>query len=231
MSFLYSSRTKKGVFSSIPKKFNQDNFIAHPNFSIDEPSHLFSVCDGHGENGHLVSYFIKENFPSKIVVLKKIKSKIEIFRNKLKTNKTIISTLHESISELESNLIESSIDIELSGSTMIVIYIKNNTIYVSNIGDSRAILGRQNQFDLKKWDAIALSQDHKPDLLKEKERIEKKGGYVEIRKYSENTSLIHNLARVWIPHKKTFGLSMSRSLGDLIAKKYGITWEPGIYKT
>lgn len=64
ISFLYSSRTKKGFLANNPKKFNQDNFIALPNFTIEQPSHLFSVCDGHGENGHLVSYYIKENFPS-----------------------------------------------------------------------------------------------------------------------------------------------------------------------
>ena len=64
MSFRYSFRTKKGLLSNNPKKFNQDNFIAIPGFSIDPPSHLFAVCDGHGENGHLVSYYIKENFPS-----------------------------------------------------------------------------------------------------------------------------------------------------------------------
>ena len=26
--------------------------------------HLFAVCDGHGTLGHLVSYFIKQEFPS-----------------------------------------------------------------------------------------------------------------------------------------------------------------------
>ena len=65
MSFLYSSRTEKGLLFNSPKKHNQDNFIAIPNFTLDSSSHLFSVCDGHGENGHLVSLFIKENFPSK----------------------------------------------------------------------------------------------------------------------------------------------------------------------
>lgn len=157
---------------------------------------------------------------------KKYKIKIEILKKHLKSMKPVVSFLYGAIHELESSLATSSIDVSFSGSTMIVIFIQKNTLYIANVGDSRAILGRKNTFDSKKWDAIALSQDHKPDLFLEKERIEKKGGIVEIRKLSDSI-FTHNLARAWIPHKKTFGLSMSRSLGDLIAKKFGVIWEPG----
>lgn len=50
----------------LPKKNNQDNFIAIPQFSNNVKYNLFSICDGHGINGHLVSSFIKDNFPSKL---------------------------------------------------------------------------------------------------------------------------------------------------------------------
>lgn len=113
---------------------------------------------------------------------------------------------------------------------MIVVFIQQNTIYISNVGDSRAVLGRQSSTDpLRRWDAIALSQDHKPDLNKEKERIEKKGGIVVSRKNSDKNNNNTVTSRAWIPYNKAFGLSMSRSLGDLIAKKFGIIWEPGIF--
>ena len=154
---------------------------------------------------------------------------LEIFWKNLKSSIGSVSkVLFESVSELESKLSLSSIDVALSGSTMIVVFIQHNTIYISNVGDSRAVLGRQNSNDpLKKWDAIALSQDHKPDLNKEKERIEKKGGIVVSRKHSDKSNNNNVTSRAWIPYNKAFGLSMSRSLGDLIAKKFGIIWEPG----
>lgn len=111
---------------------------------------------------------------------------------------------------------------------MIILFIHKNTIYICNVGDSRAILGQTSSEKGKSlWKAIALSQDHKPELSKEKERIENKGGLVVLRKHSEKSQ---EPVRAWIPHNKAFGLSMSRSLGDLIAKKYGITWEPEIRK-
>jgi len=232
MSFVYSSRTQKGLLSNNPKKYNQDNFIAIPNFTLDSSSHLFSVCDGHGENGHLVSLYIKENFPS----MKFSKKQFFIIFHKeiLKKNLSkspINKILIDSVSELQNKLSSSSIDVAFSGSTMIVVYIQNNTIYISNVGDSRAILGRQNCNDLaKKWQAIALSEDQKPDLSKEKERIEKRGGIVVSRKHSDKTN-DGNVCRAWIPHKKVFGLSMSRSLGDLIAKNYGIISDPGKFFT
>jgi len=42
---------------------------------------------------------------------------------------------------------------------------------VANIGDSRAVLCRGGQ-------AIPLSEDHKPELTSEQNRIQKAGGFV-----------------------------------------------------
>lgn len=63
-SIKYSFRTKKGYQITNPNKVNQDNFIAYPNYAQNPFQHLFAVCDGHGVNGHFVSYFIKQEFPS-----------------------------------------------------------------------------------------------------------------------------------------------------------------------
>ena len=65
-----------------------------------------------------------------------------------------------------------------SGSTVVTTYLHQNKLYCCNVGDSRAIIGRQNEND-KKWKAIALSEDHKPTIPKEAERIKKMGGRVE----------------------------------------------------
>jgi len=65
LSLRYSFKTLKGFSSSNLSKPNQDSFIASPNFSKSINQYLFSICDGHGPEGHLVSQFIKEEFPSK----------------------------------------------------------------------------------------------------------------------------------------------------------------------
>ena len=58
----------------------------------------------------------------------------------------------------------SNIDIFFSGTTLNLVYIKNNVIYVCNIGDSRAILAQGKDFE----NVFALSEDHKPEIEKEK---------------------------------------------------------------
>jgi serine/threonine protein phosphatase PrpC len=67
-------------------------------------------------------------------------------------------------------------------------------LYVANIGDSRAILCHNNK-------AVALSNDHKPDLPEEKLRIEKAGGYVAMGRVNGT-------------------LSLSRSFGDFDHKHF-----------
>lgn len=61
-----------------------------------------------------------------------------------------------------------------SGSTAVIALLtKNNVLYVSNAGDSRAVIST------KDGKAIPLTQDHKPKLPKESERIKNAGGFVE----------------------------------------------------
>lgn len=57
------------------------------------------------------------------------------------------------------------------GSTAVSALIVNQTIYLANIGDSRAVLCSNGK-------AIDLSNDHKPSREDERQRIEKLGGKV-----------------------------------------------------
>lgn len=66
-------------------------------------------------------------------------------------------------------------------------------IIVGNSGDSRSVLGVRNGDKLQ---AIELSEDHKPELPRERARIEKAGGFVE-------------------DNRVRGVLNLSRSLGDL----------------
>ncbi|KAF7083905.1 hypothetical protein CFC21_087638 [Triticum aestivum] len=70
------------------------------------------------------------------------------------------------------------------GSTACVALIRNNQLVVANAGDSRCVISRAGQ-------AYNLSRDHKPELVAERERILKAGGFIRMGRI--NGSL--NLAR------------------------------------
>ena len=62
-------------------------------------------------------------------------------------------------------LLESKINTELSGSTVIAVFIHKNEIYSFNVGDSRAIMARQSD---SSWQIVELSSDQKPSRADEK---------------------------------------------------------------
>jgi len=59
----------------------------------------------------------------------------------------------------------------------------NYKLTVGNIGDSRAVLGRNNN------EAKPLSEDHKPSLVSEQRRIETAGGFVSLGRVRGNLAL------------------------------------------
>lgn len=78
---------------------------------------------------------------------------------------------------LTSNLcgsLDARFDNDNSGCTAVAALLtKSNVLYVSNAGDSRAVIST------KDGRAIPLTQDHKPKHPKESQRIKNAGGFVE----------------------------------------------------
>lgn len=63
-----------------------------------------------------------------------------------------------------------------SGTTASVIVIRGVHMYVAHVGDSAVVVGvKENDSDIT-LQALEVTQDHKPELPKEKERIERLGG-------------------------------------------------------
>ena len=81
---------------------------------------------------------------------------------------------------------------EMAGCTAVTVLVKENRIWCGNAGDSRCIAGVNGE-------AIALSNDHKPNDPSEMERIVNAGGFVEFNRVNGN-------------------LALSRALGDFIFK-------------
>lgn len=65
------------------------------------------------------------------------------------------------------------LEYDKSGSCALVIIFIDDVCYVANLGDSRALLSENNSQRL-----YYVTNDHKPEDLNEKIRIEKAGGHV-----------------------------------------------------
>ena len=200
-------------------KTNQDSYfilekINGLNFNI------YGIFDGHGSSGHLISKFISNYLLNYYKYNEEIKSKKNIESIYLLLKKKNYSFIKNSIKKSEESLFDSDeIDSSFSGTTCILIFILGNKIISINIGDSRAIMIKENK------NYIQLSIDHKPENKEEKERIEKNGG--ELRKIIQNNEEIGPI-RVWVKGKKYPGIAMSRSIGDSVANEIGVFSLPEI---
>lgn len=203
-----SYKTKTGTSMNQTKKENQDVFIIHSNLQGIKGQYLFAVCDGHGEQGHLVSRFIKSKLHS---VLEK-----NLWINDGKENVYDV-IIKDTVREISEYILESEIDIEFSGSTLVFVVILGNFLICGNLGDSRAVLGRKNL----DWEAVDLSLDHKPDRQDEATRIIQFGGRIEA---SNNVGAL----RIWKKYEDIPGLAMTRSIGDNAARSIGLISVPEI---
>jgi len=64
--------------------------------------------------------------------------------------------------------------------------LKNYSLIIGNIGDSRAALGRKKDGI---YSFAPLSEDHKPNNYSEQKRIEEAGGYVQLNRVKGNLAL------------------------------------------
>ncbi|CAD8174621.1 unnamed protein product [Paramecium pentaurelia] len=205
----YAARSRKGVQLGNASKVNQDTYICCAKIENNECIHLFAICDGHGEHGHLVSGLIKTQLP------------ILISKNKLLLEKNSSQGLMIIIQGLSDILQQSHIDMSFSGSTLVIVYIQNNKIYCANLGDSRAILLNRDE----KWKMKPLSRDHKPNCKDEADRILANGGRID--PLMNGLGLFVGPLRVWT-NQNVPGLAMTRSLGDEIAHSVGVSDKPEI---
>ncbi|XP_018556746.1 protein phosphatase, Mg2+/Mn2+ dependent, 1Da isoform X2 [Lates calcarifer] len=108
-----------------------------------------------------------------------------------------------------------------SGTTASVVVIRGNRMYVAHVGDSAVVLGIQDDPSVPFIRAVEVTQDHKPELPRERERIEGLGGSV-IKKSGVNRvvwkrpRLSHNgpIRRSTVIDQIPF-LAVARALGDL----------------
>lgn len=220
---VFSCRTRKGFCPSALDKPNQDAYFAKVNFMSRSNYHVFCVCDGHGVNGHLVSQFVVKSLQvhlSKRIISWEAANQDLGDGKQLPLEEIIFNAVDSCVKDLHLT----GIDIMFSGTTCTCCIIKDDLLYVTNIGDSRAILGFEQDAKIV---CKALSYDHKPEFDSEKLRIINSGG--RIAKIMTNHGHYVGPQRVWLSDEDVPGLAMTRSIGDLVAESVGVTWKPGIF--
>ncbi|KAJ1625465.1 phosphatase 2C-like domain-containing protein [Pavlovales sp. CCMP2436] len=188
-------------------KINQDRAVAMHPFHNDAKCTLLGVYDGHGKQGEQVSAFVKEHLPGMIA------------RHPLFNSKPAVA-LKEAYIQCDEELARSHIEASVSGTTAVTVLIKDNTYWVANSGDSRAVIGRWKS-GKKSIVAHDVSFDQKPDTPAEMKRIIAAGGHV------TPSGTNGSPARVWHNFR---GLAMARSIGDHNAATVGVIAEPEVHQ-
>jgi serine/threonine protein phosphatase PrpC len=195
---------------------NQDNFFVIENVDGRPDMSFYCVLDGHGEHGHHVSRRARENFPQHI--------------------KSCSFDVKRAFYNMQNELCACEYDVRCSGATCVLAILNGNRLSVSNCGDSRAVLGRRNPNGC--ISAFPLSCDHKPDQPEERKRILACGGHVGCRHVlvqgdgrAGPVSMPVGPCRVWYQNRgETLGLAMSRSLGDSVVHRCGVSAEPETFE-
>jgi serine/threonine protein phosphatase PrpC len=203
-----------------PESPNQDSFsvvLAVSKFA------LYSVFDGHGPSGHFVSDFVRKNVVQ-LFLGNPLRNEDPgtAFTEAFRTSQEMLEEMQEKRSSSDS--MEHLIDASMSGTTCTMAYhnLETDVLTIAHVGDSRAVLGRRNsKADVQA--AEELTQDHKPNLPGEKQRIENSNppgrvvfdGFYNYRVFAQGG-----------PYP---GLNMSRAIGDVTGhKEAGLSAVPDV---
>ena len=208
----YAANTNKGII----RNYNEDRIsiminMNPPNNYINKTKFpkvsYFGVFDGHG--GKNCAEYLRDNLLKLICTNKNFPSNI---------NLAIKESFKKADEEfLNKYAIKDGKLIDYSGSCGLFLLIINNMAYIANVGDSRCLISCNNG-EIKK----AVTRDHKPNLIYEKQRIILNGGII----YQSQNMINDDHGNIFLKGKILIGpyrvlpgkLSVSRTIGDAEAK-------------
>ena len=210
-------------------KINQDTYVLEKNVNGVLNFNIFGVLDGHGVNGHFASQFVSRYIISRIKnhsSIKYLDTPKEIYKKLIENKYSIIGNI---FCDADVQITKEKFNCEMSGTTCVLVIQLEEHLICANTGDSRAILiyDQSNSENLRDTKIYPLSYDCKPDLPNEKKRIEECGGSV-AQMYDEDEGGPCGPFRVWIKGEEYPGIAISRTIGDLDAKKVGVIPNPQI---
>jgi protein phosphatase PTC1 len=177
-----SARFKTGMSDTIGHRRTMEDCMTLAGCFRGNPDEdLFAVFDGHG--GQAVAEYTAMN-------IARVLQEVAEANSGAQATEILALAFRRLNGYVADNLGEEAME---SGATAAVVWIQQDAVYVANVGDSRAVLGRDGV-------AERLSFDHKPGDPGEQTRIEGLGGTV---------VYLRGIARL------DGNLAVSRSFGDL----------------
>lgn len=220
----YSYLSQRGYYPDALDKANQDSFCIHTPFGTNPDDHFFGVFDGHGEYGAQCSQFVKR----------------KLCENLLRNSQFHIDAVeacHAAFLTTNAQLHADTLDDSMSGTTAITILVRGRTLYVSNSGDSRAVIAERRGKDIV---AVDLSIDQTPFREDELERVKLLGARVltldqieglknpDVQCWGTEEGDDGDPPRLWVPNGMYPGTAFTRSIGDSVAETIGVVADPEI---
>ncbi|KAJ8491885.1 hypothetical protein OPV22_013606 [Ensete ventricosum] len=184
-------RLNCGYSSFRGKRVNMEDFFDVKSTKIDgQTISFFGIFDGHG--GSRAAEYLKEHLFDNLMKHPKFLTDIKL-------------AISESYQRTDSDFLDAENNTSRDdGSTASTAILVGKHLYVANVGDSRAVISKAGK-------AIPLSDDHKPNRIDERKRIENAGGFV-----------------MWTGTWRVGGvLAMSRAFGNRLLKRFVVA-EPDI---
>jgi serine/threonine protein phosphatase PrpC len=114
--------------------------LTNPHMNNLNHCHFFSVCDGHGHNGHDVSGLLKRRLPHNIDI--GLKAKLKGLTDLYPSDELMSAILTKGFEDSNKEVYASGIDVRYSGSTCVSMLTYGKKVYTANVGDSRGIIIR-----------------------------------------------------------------------------------------
>jgi serine/threonine protein phosphatase PrpC len=160
LSYVYVSQ--RGFYPNALGKANQDSYVVCENFG-NPNCHMFGVFDGHGEYGDYCSHFAADQVPLQLE---------KEFHYSSFDGAEMERVYKNAFVQANVAMHKAMFDDSLSGTTGVTAFVKGDTLYVANVGDSRAIIARMGEDE--KLKSCPLSVDQTPFRKDERERLKKK---------------------------------------------------------
>jgi cGMP-dependent protein kinase 2 len=151
--------------------------------------------------------------------------------------------LRDAAASTNAALHRSPVDDSLSGTTAVVAVLRGATLYIANVGDSRAVAGVARPPPPDGFGGVAavpLSWDHTPFRKDEYDRVRRAGARVltldQVEGIKDDSAPCWTTEdddaadppRLWLPDALYPGTAFTRSIGDAAAERIGVIADPEV---
>ncbi|KAK9139528.1 hypothetical protein Scep_009209 [Stephania cephalantha] len=219
----YSAFTHRGYYPYSLDHENQDSFCIKTRIQGNPNLHFFGVFDGHGRFGDQCSHFVRDRL-------------IEILSSDQALLDDPVKAYNTAFLATNSELHDSNINDAMSGTTAITVLVIGDTLFVANVGDSRAVIAAKHGNRIV---AESITNDQTPYREDEYERVKLCGARVltfgQIDGEEDPNVKVWSVEeddedppRIWLQDKHYPGAAFSRSLGDSVAETIGVIGVPEV---